>query len=177
MLKLALWAPSAHNAQPWRITVVDDEAVKERLAKEMGRAWLSDMRRDGVPEDKVKNIVKLETLDRITKSPVVILVCLTMETMHSYPDSRRREAEHTMAVQSVAAFVQTLLLSAHYHGLGACWNCGPLFCKEAVKKALGLPQKLEPQAMIILGYPNDRARSSSRKSLAEICKFNSYRKS
>jgi len=39
----ARWAPSAHNAQPWRFIVIDDEKVKGRLATEMGKTWLSDM--------------------------------------------------------------------------------------------------------------------------------------
>jgi len=177
ILELARWAPSAHNAQPWRIVVIDDGTVKEKLAKTMGEAWLSDMSRDGVPRDRAEGIVKLETWDRITESPLAIVACLTMEGMHGYPDSRRREAEHTMAVQSVAAFVQNLLLSAHHHGLGACWNCGPLFCKDAVRKALDLPKELEPQAMVIMGYPDEKSVSASRKRLAEICKFNSWKKS
>jgi F420 biosynthesis protein FbiB-like protein len=174
ILESARWAPSAHNVQPWRIIVVDDDTTKERLAKKMGEAWLSDMHKDGVPEEKAESIVKLETWDRITASPVVIVACLTMEGMHTYPDSSRQEAEHTMAVQSVAAFIQNLLLSAHYHGLGACWNCGPLFCKDAVRNALSLPEEIEPQAMVIMGYPDERPQFPVRRPLTEICAFNSW---
>ena len=177
IIDLARYAPSAHNAQPWRVVVVDDDAVKEKLATEMGEAWLSDMRKDGVPREKAERIMKLETWDRITKSPVVIVACLTMENMHTYPDSKRRKAEYAMAVQSVAAFVQNLLLSTHYHGLSACWVCGPLFCKDTVKKALNLPRKLEPQAMIIIGYPDEQPAAPSRKSTGEISVFNSWKKS
>jgi coenzyme F420-0:L-glutamate ligase/coenzyme F420-1:gamma-L-glutamate ligase len=177
ILELARRAPSAHNAQPWRIVVIDDDAVKEKLAKKMGETWLSDIRKDGVPKKKAESIVKLETWDRITGSPVVIVACLTMEGMQTYPDSRRREAEHTMAVQSVAAFIQNLLLSAHCYGLGVCWNCGPLFCKDTVRKALSLPKETEPQAMILMGYSDERPPSPSRKPLTEICAFNSWKKS
>lgn len=176
ILSSARWSPSAHNAQPWRCIVIDDENVKERLAEAMGKAWLSDLLKDGVPEEKAREMIRLESLERITASPVVIIVCLTMKDMHKYPDRRRCMAEHIMAVQSVAAYIQTLLLTAHYHGLGACWMCAPLFCKAAVKKALNLPGNLEPQAMIVMGYPDEKPEPPLRKSLEEICSFNLWRK-
>lgn len=172
ILDLARWAPSAHNAQPWRCIVVDDEKVKERLAIEMGKAWLSDLLKDGVPRDKAENIVRIESWERITKSPIVIIACLTMKDMHKYTDRRRQKAEYIMAVQSLAAYIQTLLLLAHNHGLGACWVCAPLFCQKEVRKVLGLPREIEPQAMIIMGYPDEQPSPPPRRELEEICSFN-----
>jgi len=175
ILDLARWAPSAHNAQPWRLMVIDDDEVKRKLAREMGRAWLSDLEKDGVPREEAEKIVRVESWERITKSPVVIIACLTMEDMHKYPDRRRRRAEYLMAVQSVAAYVQNLLLLAHNEGLGACWICAPLFCQEAVRRVLGLPKSIEPQAMIIMGYADEKPKTPPRKPLTEICAFNSWR--
>jgi coenzyme F420-0:L-glutamate ligase/coenzyme F420-1:gamma-L-glutamate ligase len=176
ILDLARWAPSAHNAQPWRCIIIDDEDVKARLAIEMGRAWMSDMLKDGVQKDKAEEIVRVESWERITKSPIIIIVCLTMEDMHKYPDRRRRRAEYLMGVQSIAAYIQTLLLSAHYYGLGACWVCAPLFCPSVVKKVLGLPRNIEPQAMITIGYADEKPAPPPRKELNEICFFNSWNK-
>lgn len=174
LLDLAKWAPSAHNAQPWRIIVVDDENVKARLATAMGKAWLSDMLKDGVPKEKAEYIVKVESWQRITESPVVIIACLSMENMHKYPDRRRKRAEYIMGVQSVAAYVQNMLLLAHYHGLGACWICAPLFCQNAVRKVLGLPSEVEPQAMIIMGYPDEKPEPPPRRPLEMFSAFNSW---
>jgi F420 biosynthesis protein FbiB-like protein len=175
ILDLARWSPSAHNAQPWRLVVVDDDGVKKRLASEMAKAWLSDMHKDGVSKDKAEKIVKVESWERITKSPVVIIACLTMKDMHTYPDKRRRKAEYIMAVQSVAAYIQTLLLLAHNEGLGACWVCAPLFCQNVVRKVLGLPKNIEPQAMIIMGYADEEPEPPPRKALNEICAFNCWK--
>ena len=176
VLDLARWAPSAHNAQPWRFIVIDDEEVKRRLATEMGKVWLSDMLKDGIPRDEAERMVKLESWDRITKSPIVVIACLTMENMHKYPDPKRRKAEYKMAVQSAAAYIQTMLLIAHCHELGACWICAPLFCQDAVRKVLSLPRKLEPEAMIIMGYADEEPTPPPRKSLDEICAFNFWPK-
>jgi F420 biosynthesis protein FbiB-like protein len=175
VLDLARWTPSAHNAQPWRLVVIDDDEVKKRLASEMGKAWLSDMHKDGVSKDKAEKIVKVESWERITKSPVVIIACLTMEDMHKYPDRRRRKAEYKMAVQSVAAYIQTMLLLAHNMGVGACWVCAPLFCQNVVRKVLGLPKNIEPQAMIIMGYADEEPEPPPRKALNEICAFNCWK--
>jgi len=174
ILDLARWSPSAHNAQPWRIIVIDNDEVKKRLATKMGEAWLFDMLKDGVPKEEAEKIVKVESLDRITKSPIVIIACLTMVDMHKYLDARRRKAEYLMATQSVAAYIQTLLLLAHHYGLGACWICAPLFCQKTVKEVLRLPEEFEPQSMIILGYADEKPQPTPRKSLSEICAFNSW---
>lgn len=174
ILDLARWAPSAHNAQPWRCIVVDDDEVKEALAAEMGKAWLSDLLKDGVPKDGAEEIVKIESWERITQSPVVIIVCLSMADMHKYPDGRRRKAEYLMAVQSVAAYIQNLLLLAHHFGLGTCWICAPLFCQDAVRKALHMPEEIEPQAMVIMGYPDEKPHAPPRKEVEEFCFFNSW---
>ncbi len=175
-LDLARWAPSAHNAQPWRIVVIDDDQVKKRLATEMGKAWLSDMLEDGIPRDKAEELVKLKSWDRITKSPIVVIACLTMDEMHKYSDARRQRAEYVMAVQGVAAYIQTLLLIVHHYGLGACWICAPLFCKDVIRKVLGLPREFEPQAMIIIGYADEELLRPTRKPLDEICAFNFWSK-
>jgi hypothetical protein len=52
--------------------VIDNENVKKRLASEMGRAWLSDMFKDGVPKDKAEEIVRVESWERITKVPSLL---------------------------------------------------------------------------------------------------------
>lgn len=168
VLEAACWAPSAHNAQPWRFILVEDSEVRERLVEAMAEVWLEDLRRDGVPEERALEIVEAECRRRFTDAPVLILVCLSMEDMDRYPDRRRMEAEHLMGVQSVAAAVENLLLAAHAEGLGACWVCAPLFCQDAVREALRLPVGFEPQAIITLGYPAEKPQPPSRKPLSKL---------
>jgi F420 biosynthesis protein FbiB-like protein len=168
VFEAARWAPSAHNAQPWRFIVIHEDDVKRRLAKAMADAWLDDLKADGVPEQEALKIVEEESMRRFTESPVLIVVCLTMRDMDRYPDERRMKAEYIMAVQSVAAAVQNMLLAAHVEGLGACWVCAPLFCQGVVKKALKLPEDFEPQAVLTLGYPIGECKPSTRKPLSEI---------
>ncbi|MEM2212775.1 MAG: nitroreductase family protein [Candidatus Nezhaarchaeales archaeon] len=168
VLEAGRWAPSAHNAQPWRFIIVVDQDVKVKLAEAMAKAWLSDLERDGVPLEERLRIVSEESIKRFTKSPLLIVACLTMEGMHHYPDERRRRAEYLMAVQSVAAAIQNVLLAAHVEGLGACWVCAPLFCPEAVQEALNTPKDWEPQAIITLGYPAEEPEAPPRLPLNKV---------
>lgn len=165
LLEAACWAPSAHNRQPWRFAVIADVEVKERLARAMGARLRADLERDGLPPEVIEKDVA-RSYARITAAPVVILVALTLADMDVYPDSQRSQAEWTMAVQSVAMAVQNLLLAAHAEGLGACWMCAPLFCPDAVKAALDLPEDWQPQALITLGYPAEVPKEKGRAPLA-----------
>jgi len=142
ILEAARWAPSAHNAQPWRFIVIYEDDVKRRLAKAMADAWFNDLRRDGVPEQEALKIVEEESMKRFTESPVLMVVCLTMKDMDRYPDERRMKAEYVMAVQSVAAAVQNMLLAAHVEGLGACWVCAPTILSECRKRGFKTPGRL-----------------------------------
>lgn len=169
LLAAATWAPSAHNRQPWRFAVIRDDETKERLAETMNAVLRADLAADGLPSDQIEAHADRRR-ERLTRAPVLILLCMTMVDMHGYPDETRRRAEWIMATQSVALAGQNLLLAAHAEGLGACWLCAPLFCPEVVRDALGLPEDWQPQAFISLGWP-DEAPSKDREPLDTRVRF------
>ncbi len=167
VLTAAAWAPSAHNRQPWRFTVIQTEPVKATLAEAMGARLRADLEADHVPQTVIEKDVG-RSYERITLAPVLILLALTMADMDDYNDERRRYNEHTMAIQSTAMAGQNLLLAAHDAGLGACWMCAPLFCPDVVRTALNLPADWEPQSLITMGYPaqeRERTRHPLEKSV------------
>ncbi len=73
-----------------------------------------------------------------------------------------------MAVQSVAAAIENILLAAHAEGLGSCWFCAPLFCQDVVRKVLRVPRYVAPQALITLGHSAEQVEPPPRKVLQEI---------
>jgi len=170
LLRLAVHAPSAHNRQPWRFAVVKDAALKERLAAAMGERLRADRSADGDAREAIDADVA-RSRGRITKAPVVIVVCMTLEDMDPYSDARRRRAEREMAAQSTAMAVQNLLLAAHAAGLGACWMCAPLFCGDVVREALDLPRAWLPQALVTLGWSADSGKPLSRRPLADVVRY------
>ncbi|MBE0690864.1 MAG: nitroreductase family protein [Anaerolineae bacterium] len=152
VLTAAIWAPSAHNRQPWRFAVVSQEAAKVTLAAAMGARLRRDLEADGAPEDWIMKDTA-RSYERLTHAPVLVVVSLSMVAMDTYPDEQRRQREYLMAVQSTAMAGQNLLLAAHGLGLGACWMCAPLFAPDVVREALALPDDWQPQGLITLGYP------------------------
>lgn len=152
LLTAAAYAPSAHNRQPWRFVVITGAGTKHRLAMAMGQKLQADLAADGTPEAIMAQDVA-RSYARLTQAPLLILLCLTMADMDSYPDPTRQQYEWVMAVQSTAMAGQNLLLAAHEAGLGACWLCAPLFCAEVVRQTLDLPADWQPQALITVGYP------------------------
>ena len=161
LLDAATCAPSAHNRQPWRFVVIETAAVKAQLADRLGERLRADRLGDGDPLDRIERDVR-RARDRIVAAPIVIVACLSLIDLDRYPDERRTALEKLLAVQSVAAGVQNLLLAAHALGLGACWLCAPLFAPDVVRAVLALPGDWDAQALITLGYPADAGRPTSR---------------
>jgi PPOX class probable F420-dependent enzyme len=150
-IEAARWAPSPHGAQPWRFVVITRQELKERLAEAMAEEWRRNLEMDGEEADVVA-IRERKSHQRIINSPVLIIPCLYLEDLQEYPDPQRRQAEVTMAIQSLGAAVQNMLLSAYSLGLDTGWMCAPLFCPEVVVEALDLPSALIPHALINMGY-------------------------
>lgn len=152
LLEAAIWAPSAHNRQPWRFCVVTSSATKQQLSKRMADQWRHDLAADGADPVVIERRSAISHA-RLTGAAALILAAVSMEEMDLYPDEPRNQAEWIMAVQSVALACQNLLLAAHHYGLGACWMCAPLFTPDLVQDVLELPTTWRPQALITLGYP------------------------
>jgi len=170
ILETAIYAPSAHNDQPWRFAVVTDLSVKARLAEAMAADFRRDLEKEGLPEADIA--ARLErSRRRIQEAPVVVILCMDATGMNNYPDPKRQQAEMTMAVQSTALAGLQLLLAVHAEGLGGVWTCGPLFTPETVRAALDLPATWQPQAMLFIGYPAESPSIPERKPLEQVALF------
>ncbi len=167
VLEAARWAPSPHGRQPWRFVVLTRQESKERLADFMGETWQKNLAMDGQAEEIVK--IRLEkSRRRILQAPVLVLVCLYLEDLDRYPDEQRQSDETTMAIQSLGAAIQNMLLMAYDLGLDGGWMCAPLFCPEVVCQALDLDTRLIPHALITLGYAAADPKRRERHSLNEL---------
>jgi coenzyme F420-0:L-glutamate ligase/coenzyme F420-1:gamma-L-glutamate ligase len=166
VLVVAGWAPSAHNAQPWRFIVLADASMKQRLSEAMAKSWAADLARDGVTVDADKRKARVE---RFATAPVLILACLTMDGMRKFPDENRQKSERDLAMQSLGAALQSMLVAVHVKGLGACWFSAPSFCKGTVRKVLKIPEAVEPEALIVLGYPAETPSIPTKKLLGDYC--------
>jgi len=167
VLEAARWAPSPHGRQPWRFVVLTRQELKLQLADRMGETWQQNLQMDGQDAEIVR--IRLEkSRQRILNAPVIIIPCLYLEDLDHYPDEHRQADEKTMAIQSIGAAIQNMLLMAYDLGLDAGWMCAPLFCPEVVCEALGLDTSLIPQALITIGYAAADPRRRERLPLSSL---------
>jgi F420 biosynthesis protein FbiB-like protein len=170
LIAAAIRAPSAHNRQPWRFVVLDDDASKCRLAEAMGERLRHDRLADGADAKAIDADVA-RSHARITGAPAVVVVCVDLRDTDRYPDDRRNRAEYLMAVQSTAMAVQNLLLAAQSEGLGACVMCAPLFCPDTVADALRFPREWTAQMLVTIGAPAGHGRDRARLPLDEVVRW------
>jgi coenzyme F420-0:L-glutamate ligase/coenzyme F420-1:gamma-L-glutamate ligase len=151
MLEAARWAPSPHGRQPWRFVVLTRMEPKMQLAERMGETWRHNLQMDGQDEAVVNTRLE-KSRQRILNAPAIIIPCLYLEDMDRYPDEKRQADETIMAIQSLGAAIQNMLLMAYDLGLDTGWMCAPLFCPEIVCETLDLDRRLIPHALITVGY-------------------------
>lgn len=166
-IEAAGWAPSPHGRQPWRFVVLESPERRATLADAMAASWNAQLELDGQPPEVVA--VRLsKSRERMLDASLLLLPCLYLEDLDVYPDAERQEAERIMAIQSIGAAIQNLLLSLYASGLDAGWMCAPLFCPDLVRDTLGLERTLIPHAMIPVGYAAREPVRRPRRSLDEL---------
>ena len=170
LLQTACQAPSAHNRQPWRFVVVRGAERKAALANVMAERLRMERTADGDPAAEIEADAA-RARRRLTQAPIAIVACLTPEDLDDYPDTRRQQAERTMAVQSVAMAGENLLLAAHAQGLGACWMCAPLFAPDVVREELDLPSTWEPQGLVLIGHAAGSPKPRRRRTVDEVTRW------
>jgi F420 biosynthesis protein FbiB-like protein len=152
-VEAACSAPAPHHSRPWRWVVVDTDDAKARLADGMGEAWRRDLRGDDVPAARVDELVEASHR-KIAAAPTIVLGCLTWNGLDRYPDPTRQRAEFGMALLSLGAAVENLMLAIADAGYASCWVAAPIFCPEAARDSLELAAEWLPHAMVLVGRPD-----------------------
>ena len=167
LLEAARWAPSPHGRQPWRFVVLTRDEPKRLLGAAMGAEWERTLALDGEPPDVVRTRLA-RSRERIMRAPALVLACLYLGDLDRYPDQGRQQVEEIMAIQSLGAALQNLLLAAYARGLDGGWMCAPLFCPTTVRAALDLEDALIPHALLTIGYAARDPRRRPRRPLDEL---------
>jgi len=134
ILEAGLWAPSAHNSQPWHLTVIQDaeliahiSAVSTKYMAKSPVAWVAAMGQSG------RSI--------FYNAPTVIVVA-------------GKKLDLLEPLIDCSAATQNMLLAAEALDLGACW-IGLIrffFNDEKEVEKLQLPAGYKPLYAICLGY-------------------------
>lgn len=166
ILEAGRWAPTAVNAQPQRVLVLN---TPESLAKvrEFCSFGYDQKYVDLAEECDDKENGKLNFY---YGAPLVLFVSYDKTTCWTHPQSGQSSGA------TDAAIVTThMMLEAASLDLGTVWIS--YFDEDRARKLLRIPDNWKPFCMLYVGYPakdfqpNPRL-SSQRKSLSETCYFN-----
>ncbi|MEJ7654509.1 MAG: nitroreductase family protein [Chloroflexia bacterium] len=155
---------SPHGRQPWRFVTTQPEP-KQRLAEAMLDTW---QRQLALEQPAVAAARLQRSYERLTTTPLLVLLCLYLADLDVYPDDDRQAAETTMAIQSLGAAAENMLLTAYSLGLDGGWMCAPLFCPEVVVEALDLDPRLTPHALLAFGHAAAEPKRRPRLPLDEL---------
>ena len=167
LIDLALRAPSGGNAQNWEFIVVKDRAVKARLGRLNRQAWWlyrglgHRLARDNPAMLRIIDAVQWQA-DHFEDIPVIVVACLRS----LIPPLPRIAAASLYG--SIFPSVQNLLLAARAAGLGAALITLPLWSTFLARRALGLPWRVTPCAVVPLGWPHGRYGPTTRRPVGDV---------
>ncbi len=169
-------ARSRYSVRKYKNVSVEEEKLKEIL--EAGRTapsavnyqpWQFLVYRD---EEMRKQIASTYKANWILQAPVIIVVCGDHSTSWKRSDGK----DHCDIDAAIA--VDHMTLTAADLGLGTCWVCA--FDAHKCSEIIGLPDHIEPIALLPLGYPADEVdvnrHDSKRKALNEIVLWDKFLK-
>ncbi len=145
ILDAARVAPSACNQQPWRFVVATAAALRARLLEEGTLPGLS--------------------MTWAAKAPVILVLGMRKSVITHWVAPLLSKVEYPLLDLGIAG--EHAVLQATELGLGTCW-IGWIRPKE-VRRIVGWPSDIMPQALITVGWPAARSpRASPRLALHEI---------
>jgi nitroreductase len=151
VLEAVRMAPSWANCQCWRMVVVKDKAVKEKISE------VSYVESLFAPKGYKANPSK----KALAEAPVVIVLCADPTQ-----SGVLWEQNYYLVDSGIAS--QNLMLAARAEGLGTVFV--GIYDEEKVKQLLNIPASIRVVGLFPLGYPlEDKKEGPPRKTLSEIC--------
>ncbi len=146
-------APSASNSQPWKLIMVTDRDLKNKVAQ--------------------ATFSKLISFNKFApQAPILAVLVIEKPKVITQIGGKLKDREFSLIDIGIAA--EHFCLQAAALGLGTCmlgW-----FDETAIKRLLHIPAHKRIGLVITLGYAKTGTplRPKNRKSLEEMCNYNSY---
>ena len=151
ILECARMAPSACNAQPWHIIVVDNPELRSKIA-------------DATSE-------RILGMNHFSKQAPLLLVLIEEEANITSSFGGWIKRRH-YPLMDLGIMAEHICLASAAEGLGSCmigW-----FDEAKVKSACAIPASKRVQLIISMGYSDARTRTKIRKPIEKIISYNCY---
>ncbi|MEM3797138.1 MAG: nitroreductase family protein [Candidatus Bathyarchaeia archaeon] len=124
-----------------------------------------------IEDPKLLDLVRKVSPGYFGEAPLAILVCSNRERSYKVGGSLARDY---LTICDCAMAVQNMLLAAYALGLGTC--VVKSFSHPAIKELLAIPEGIEPELLVIVGYPDQTPKPPPKLPLKEIVHLNGYGK-
>ena len=151
ILEAARLAPSACNAQPWKLVVVTDAEKRAKIADAATSKMLS--------------------MNHFTKQAPVQIVVIEENANFTSSVGGWAQGKHYPHID-LGIVASHICLAATDEGLGSCiigWNN-----EKKVRDILEIPKNKRPLLVILLGYSAQSLREKKRKNTDQIVSYNQY---
>ena len=151
ILEAARWAPSAGNAQPWELIVIEDFETKKEISR-IHSAAMGSMEDEEFPKNYLN-------------PAVLIAVCVDNRVEDKYPEVFSTEF---LINASIGTLIQNMWLTVSNMNLGMSMGSQPLSAQDELKKLLDVPEYLWIPEIIQIGYPAEEKKKTNRKETQEF---------
>jgi nitroreductase len=122
-----------------------------------------------VEDPAILEMVRMISPGYFGEAPLAILICSDKIRAHRIGGTMGRDY---LSIADCAMATQNILLAAYALGLGTC--VVKSFSQAAMKEILEIPQGIEPELLVVIGYPDDVPAPPSRTPLNEIVYLNKF---
>jgi nitroreductase len=122
-----------------------------------------------IEDKKILDLIRKVSPGYLGETPLAILVCSDKEKELKVGGVLGRDY---LSVADCSMAVENMLLAAHALGLGTC--VVKSFSRTAVKEFLEIPEGIEPELLVVVGYPTLVPAPPTRISLRDTTFLNKY---
>lgn len=176
IIEAATWAPSGFNKQPWKFIVIRQRAMIERMVAEV-RLKLEEIAKWPGAKGNPKSVMAMFNGFTVFKQAPVAIAVLTCEYVAPMDKILAKEKltfeekfrlRALPGLQSVAAAIQNMLLTATAMGYGTCWGTGCLIASEGIEKILKAGDDWHLVAIVPVGIAKVTPKPPKRKAVDAV---------
>ena len=176
IIEAATWAPSGFNKQPWKFIIIRERATLEQMAAEV-RLKLEEISKWPGAKGNKKSLMAMFNGFAVFKEAPVAIAVLTCEyvapmdkilTKEKLTFEEKFRLRALPGLQSVAAAIQNMLLTATAMGYGTCWGTGCLIASEGIEKILKAGDDWHLVAIVPVGVAKVTPKPPKRKAVDAV---------